>query len=91
MSERSPFRRDHASSGRLLGLATARTHLQRSGLLHGERQFGWPLMALRTQFEMGKVRHALSQRVVAGTMTVFPPFVPKPRPAPDEPESESTP
>lgn len=91
MSDRSPFRRDHAASSRLLGLATARTSRERGGLLHGERSFGWPLMALRTRCDMGQVRHALSQRVVAGTMTVFPPFVPKPRPAPDEPESEPTP
>lgn len=33
-------------------------------------------MALRTGMDLGPVRHVLSQMVVAGTMTVFPPFDP---------------
>ena len=42
--------------------------------LHGERNHVWPMMALRTQPELGDCRHVLSQMVVAGTMSVFPPI-----------------
>lgn len=85
---RSPFRQDHASSARLLGLATGRTRREHSRLLHGDRDFGWPMLALRTSFAMGAVRHALSQRVVAGTMTILPPFL---RPPPVAPLPATTP
>jgi len=36
----------------------------------GSRRWGKPLMALTVKKNLGKVRHALSQMVVAGTMTV---------------------
>lgn len=89
---RSPFRRDHAASARLLGLAVARTAREHDRLLHGDRDFGWPMLALRTRFAMGPVRHALTQRVVAGTMTIFPPFLrPAPKAPPPEPGDDSTP
>ncbi len=48
----------------------------RDNILFGERGLKWPMMALRTQMELGPCRHALAQMVVAGEMVVFPPFVP---------------
>jgi len=42
--------------------------------LHGERHRVWPMMALEAQPELGDCRHVLSQMVVAGTMSVFPPI-----------------
>lgn len=78
----SPLRREHAHVARFQAVATGPTARHHQNLLIGERQFGWPLMALRTKSELGPCRHALSQMVVAGTMTVFPPFMSKP-PVPD--------
>jgi len=49
---------------------------QTSSFLHGYRVKRYPLMALTTQRSMGPSRHILSQRVVAGTMTVSPPLTP---------------
>lgn len=40
----------------------------------GLRRFGKPMMALHVQQKLGPVRHALSQMVVAGTMTTQPPI-----------------
>lgn len=40
----------------------------------GVRQFGRPMMALHAKRELGPVRHALSQMVVAGTMVTQPPM-----------------
>lgn len=45
-----------------------------------------PMMALRTQMDMGPARHALSQIVVSGEMVVFPPFGRLPG-SPQKPES----
>ena len=75
---------DSSRFARESGRVTSRSH---SSLLHGSRDFGWPVMALRTSFALGPVRHALSQMVVAGTMSVFPPFV-KVRPPPDSDASD---
>ena len=49
---------------------------QTSSFLHGYRIKRYPLLALTTQRSMGPSRHILSQRVVAGTMTVSPPLTP---------------
>jgi len=49
---------------------------QTNSFLHGYRVKRYPLMALTTQRSMGPSRHILSQRVVAGTMTVSPPLTP---------------
>lgn len=78
--ERSPFRRDHAASARFFERSSNQTRRTHVPLLFGERDFGWPLLALRTRYALGPVRHALAQRVVAGTMTVFPPISLKPAP-----------
>jgi len=43
------------------------------GKLLGERQFGFPFIAATVKTHMGPARHALSQMVVAGTMTHQPP------------------
>lgn len=81
MIQYSPFRHEHNKSSRLLSLASGRTAREHGRILMGDRRFGWPMMALRTSFSMGAVRHALAQRVVAGTMTVFRPITPQTRPA----------
>lgn len=88
---RSPFRRVHQDATRLSEAAQQLTSAAHTSLLHGQRAFGWPTLALRTSFTLGPVRHALSQMVVAGTMTVFPPFVPnKPPPKGDGPDDTSS-
>lgn len=43
-------------------------------VLQGQRGVRYPLIALTTQRSMGPARHALSQKVVGGTMTIHPPF-----------------
>ena len=43
-------------------------------VLQGQRGVRYPLMALTTQRSMGPARHALSQKVVGGTMVIHPPF-----------------
>jgi len=45
-------------------------------LLQGKRGIRFPLISLSTQRDMGPYRHALSQKVVGGTMVVHPPFKP---------------
>ena len=44
-------------------------------LLRGKRAIRYPLISLTTQREMGPYRHVLSQKVVAGTMAIHPPYV----------------
>ena len=68
------FRAAHAASGRLHRRMVTTTAGLHRDLLHGDRQFGWPMAALSVQQDLGSVRHALSQMVVAGTMTIFPPI-----------------
>jgi len=53
------------------------------GLLRGPRALKFPLMSLLVRQELGNCRHALAQRVVAGSMVIhFPlrkrPTAPKP-------------
>lgn len=78
MNERTSesLRSTHRPAGRLYRRAILNTPTFKLDLLYGDRQFGWPLAALRAQQELGPVRHALSQMVVAGVMTVFPPWGP---------------
>ena len=47
-----------------------------TSVLHGKRTLRFPLIALTTRRSMGPSRHVLSQMVVAGTMTVHPPYNP---------------
>lgn len=59
----------------------------RQDILYGDNHaVKYPLMALRTQMDMGPARHALSQIVVSGEMVVFPPFGRLPG-SPQKPES----
>lgn len=80
MLERSILCRDHERKALFYVNALERTKKMSTCVLYGQRRFGWPLMALHTQRELGPVRHAISQMVVAGTMTIFPPFVKPPSP-----------
>ena len=73
---RSRLTRSHAVTGRFLRTSLHRRRVRRENILFGERGLKWPLMALRTQMDLGPARHALAQMVVAGEMVVFPPFVP---------------
>lgn len=76
MDTSSPFRREHERAARLE--TVARGNIKpgtASSVLVGKREFGWPLLALQVQTSIGPCRHALAQMVVAGTMTVFPPFM----------------
>jgi len=68
----SPMRRSHDLATRFHRMAL-RAPLH-SDLLHGERVYQWPLLALQTTQDLGNCRHALSQMVVAGTMDVYPPI-----------------
>lgn len=87
--KRSPLRQDHARSARAMAQALELVSQRHDRLLHGARDFGWPVLALRTNFALGPVRHALSQQVVAGTMTVFPPVAAHVSPA--APNADETP
>lgn len=75
----SPFRQNHDVSCRLGALRTVAAERERCRL-YGTRKVRFPLMALMTSQELGAVRHALSQRVVAGTLQISYPFRPKPVP-----------
>ena len=47
-----------------------------STILNGIRRKRYPLIALNTQRSMGPARHILSQKIVAGTFSVDPPYKP---------------
>jgi hypothetical protein len=78
----SLFKDAHVRSRRL-GQRVVRSLAEaRSNVLFGDqRGIKRPLIALTTKKEMGPVRHALSQMVVAGVMTVHPPMRPGAEPA----------
>lgn len=74
----SPFRARHDE----LVVRGVQRHIPREvhrrQLLFGPgRAVKFPLVALTTQQDMGDVRHALSQRTVAGTAEVTFPFAPE--------------
>jgi hypothetical protein len=52
--------------------------LKSHDVLRGQREFMYPLIALNSEAMTKRARHTLSQRVIAGTMDVQPPFVPDP-------------
>jgi hypothetical protein len=64
---------NHDSAVRLGRKYDRRLATNADSVCMGVRQFGKPMMALVTQQKLGPVRHALSQMVVAGTMTTQPP------------------
>ena len=45
-------------------------------VLNGPRRKRYPLIALNTQRSMGAARHILSQRVIAGSLVINPPYKP---------------
>jgi hypothetical protein len=69
----SPFRRRWAEA-HLLAIHTPRASKNRRLLFGLVRRLMYPGIALQVSGQMGPVRHALSQRVVAGTMYVQAPF-----------------
>jgi hypothetical protein len=68
MRIRSPLREQWAVATSLAAPSTKLSFFK--DLLRGFRSVRRPLMALSTEQNMGPVRHALAQRVVAGTMEV---------------------
>lgn len=91
MFKQTPLLRDYERKARFFLLSTERAKKMSASVLHGQRRFGWPMMALQTQRELGPVRHAISQMVVSGTMTIFPPWVKPPAPPPHDPDSKQDP
>lgn len=83
MFKETPLLRDYERKARFHQLSIERARKMSSVLLYGQRRFGWPMMALQTQRELGPVRHAVSQMVVAGTMTIYPPWLKPPEPPVD--------
>ena len=73
--ERSMLCLRHVDGMALWLQAVRAAHARQSPLLTGPLQRMWPLIALTTQGQLGACRHAISQRTVAGVMTVFPPFL----------------
>lgn len=45
-------------------------------MLYGVRRLRFPLLALQVSRDLGPARHALEQRVVAGTLEITYPFKP---------------
>jgi hypothetical protein len=62
------------SMSRMFGLNQIKPNT--SSKLNGIHVMRFPLIALTTRRAMGPARHILSQMVVAGTMTVHPPYNP---------------
>jgi hypothetical protein len=75
----TPLRRLHAEAT-LLAAPGRKVAALRRPIFRGARSVKHPVTALLVQEELGNVRHALSQRVVAGTMVVH--FAPGDGPAP---------
>jgi hypothetical protein len=72
-------KRSHAHAQRLWHMSQVRSFaLKHHDVLHGVRTFKFPLIALNSGSMTKRARHILSQRVIAGTMNVQPPFVPDP-------------
>jgi hypothetical protein len=77
----------YSISTRIGRASRAASGTARQDILYGPNHaVKYPLMALRTQMDMGPARHALSQIVVSGEMVVFPPFGRLPG-SPQKPES----
>ena len=66
----TPLGRMHAHAARLGAFVHEDTGLSRTDQLYGTRGVKFPMMALLVQRSMGPVRHALSQRTVAGGLKV---------------------
>ena len=76
--------RGHSPLSTLHGISCSMTRLfnqhqvkaNTTTVLNGARSIRYPFLALTTRRSMGPARHVLSQKVVAGTMTVHPPYQP---------------
>ena len=53
--------------------------LAHNDVLHGVRIMKYPFMALTSATHTKRARHILSQKVIAGTMKVHPPYVSDPK------------
>jgi len=75
--EETPLSSLHSLSGEVtVSMLKDQQKPQTSSVLCGQRVRRYPFICLTTQRSMGPYRHILSQMVVAGTMTVQPPFIP---------------
>ena len=72
--QQSPFIDSHAKAIRMGRLARRNTVAVFFDLLRGRRSLRYPVMSILVQKDLGPCRHALAQRVVAGTMHVHFPF-----------------
>ena len=73
------LKRSHVQAQRLGQVSQVRSFaLKHHDVLRGSRNFKFPLIALNSGSMTKRARHILSQRVIAGTMNVQPPFVPDP-------------
>jgi hypothetical protein len=69
----------HATARRFGRELRERDHaLAHHDLLHGVRIIKYPFMALASATLTKRARHILSQKVIAGTMKVHPPYVSDP-------------
>ena len=89
----SPFAAFTAQQGRLHRARSSVSWELRRSQTYGKRRLRFPLLSLQATQEMGPCRHALSQRTVAGFMTVHfpPPSEPVPARWPASPKLTSTP
>lgn len=71
MRQLSPLGARHSEACRFGRTSVRVTQSNKTVLLYGIRgNVKYPLMSIMVQQELGNCRHALAQRVVAGTMTV---------------------
>jgi hypothetical protein len=66
----TPFTNFHAEAIRMGRLARENTGAVFFDLLRGRRSLRYPVISILVQKDLGPCRHALAQRVVAGTMHV---------------------
>jgi hypothetical protein len=70
----TPLTISHADAIRMGRIARQNTGAVFFDLLRGRRSLRYPVMSILVQKDLGPCRHALAQRVVAGTMHVHFPF-----------------
>lgn len=74
---RGPLQRQRVFTTTLTRFALGGLDWGRAGRLYGLRGTFKPTMALRTMQRLGDVRHALSQRAIAGYLEIHAPFAPE--------------
>jgi hypothetical protein len=71
---------EHRAACRFGQVQRDRDHaLAHRDVLHGVRIMKYPFMALASATHTKRARHVLSQKVIAGTMKVHPPYVSDPK------------